>query len=121
MQPCINWTAIDAIAEVVATVITALSIIILVWQNMRESKQHKESTIRSEWYILQAERQRIETDMNKFHPAPQSVYTKLVDRHREISEQMHKLRKQYPDVLSDWPPPPQTFETLIEAESDSPK
>jgi len=117
----INWTAVDAIAEVVATFVTVLSIIILVLQIIRQAKQHSESTIRSEWYILNTQRLQIESDLSKFHPAPQSVYPELMDKRSEIVEQMHKLRKQYPDLLPDWPLP-QTFATVTtvaETESDS--
>jgi hypothetical protein len=115
MQPCINWTAVDAIAEVVATVITALSIIILVWQTVRQAKQRTKSTIRTEISLLHNERQRLESDVtqidielskeeHKFKAEIERLRRRrgvLSKRTKEVSGYYSYMLKKYKDVLPD--------------------
>jgi hypothetical protein len=110
MQPCINWTAVDAIAEVVATVITALSIIILVCQTIRQAKQRKESTIRTEIILLFNERQRLESDITQIDIARSNegeggVLTArrntLKKDIKKVSSYFSYMLKKYENILPD--------------------
>jgi hypothetical protein len=115
MQPCINWSAVEAIAEVVSAIATAMSVIYLAIQTRNASrqaqeaiihsnKQTMEATIRSEWAILHAERQRLESDMTqiRIETSPvkrESREQQIRERIYEVSGYMNKMLEDHPGVF----------------------
>jgi hypothetical protein len=100
----VQSTKIEAIAESASAIITAASIIILVRHNREAAKQNTEATIRSEWAILHAERQRLESDVTECRIAASSEVRgaregQLKERINKVSEYMDKMLKDYPDVF----------------------
>ena len=100
----VQSTEIEAIAESASAIITAASIIILVIHNRKAAKQNTEAMIRSEWAILHAERQRLESDMTqiRIQTSPvrrESREDQIRGRIYEVSEYMTKMLEDYPDVF----------------------
>lgn len=95
---------IEAIAESTSAIITAASIIILVRHNREAAKQNTKAMIRSEWTLLHAERQRLESDMTQIRietsAAKRQVREQQIrERTYEVSEYMSKMLEDYPDVF----------------------
>jgi hypothetical protein len=116
MQPSINWSAVEAIAEVVSAIATAMSVIYLAIQTRNASrqaqeaiihsnKQTMEATIRSEWAVLHAERQRLESDMTqtRIHGGAERIRSarekQLDNRIKEVSGYMTKMLEDHPGVF----------------------
>jgi uncharacterized membrane protein len=87
---------IAAIAESGSAIATTASIIILIVQNRKTAKQNTETIIRSEWAILHAERQRLESDVTQCRIVASSEVRgareqQLKDRIDEISAYMTEM------------------------------
>lgn len=102
--PHIEPNQIEAIAESASAILTTASIIILVRQNRETAKQNTETMIRSEWAILHAERQRLESDVTQCRIDASSEVRgarekQLSNRIKEVSGYMTEMLRKYPDVL----------------------